>query len=193
MRQVRKRRLLPMLAAALAVLLGALCVHAAQFAQAMQARRVDQQALRGRLHAAGAKVEEAQSFIRDAQPALAALAAQGVIGLPPRLRLLASLQALATRPGLLALEWELGPALPREIPAGAPTPAFKVLASSLALRLSLAAPEALPPLLASLREAAGGLSVLRSCQIDRREDGQVDARCELAWLSVQLPGVGDAT
>ncbi len=193
MRQDIRRRLVPTLAAATALLLCALCVHAVQFAQAMQARRVDQLALRGRLHAAGATLDEAQSFIRNAQPALAALAAQGVIGLPPRLRLLASLQALAMWPGLLALEWELGPAVPREIPAGAPKPAFEVLASSLALRLSLAAPEALPPLLASLREAAGGLSVVRSCQLDRRDDGQVDARCELVWLSVPLPGAGGAT
>ena len=180
------------LATALAVLLAALCVHALQFAQAMQARRAEQESLRVRLREAGAKVDEAQSYARNAQPALQALAAQAVLGMPPRLRLLASLRALAARPGLIALEWDRGPALPREIPAGEPSPAFEVLASTLALRLSLAAPDELPPLLASVRGAAGGLSVLRSCQLDRREDGQVDARCELVWLSVSLPGAGGA-
>ena len=180
------------LATALAVLLAALCVHALQFAQTMQARRAEQESLRVRLREAGAKVDEAQSYARNTQPALQALAAQSVLGMPPRLRLLASLRALAARPGLIALEWELGPALPREIPAGEPSPAFEVLASTLALRLSLAAPDELPPLLASVRGAAAGLSVLRSCQLDRREDGQVDARCELVWLSVSLPGVGGA-
>lgn len=180
------------LAAALAVLLGALCVHALQFEQAMQARRAAQHSLRERLHDAGLKVDEAATFARDTQPVLQALARDGVIGAPPRLRLLASLQALATRPGLLALAWELGPALPRERAAGAPAPAFEVLASALALRLSLPAPEDLPPLLDALRRAAGGASVLRGCQLDRREDGQVDARCELLWLSVSPPRAGNA-
>jgi len=190
-----RARRLPVLAAlsgAGAALLVLLCAQALHFHHGMAAGLAVQLAARERLAGALREVEAAARFARDEQPRLFALAASGVIGQPPRLRLLSALQALETRPDVLALDWELGPPRLREAQPDAAAPAFEVHATTLTLRLSLPTPATLPPLLMSLQRATGGASALRGCRLERRLDGKLDAQCELDWLSVTPPAAGGA-
>lgn len=182
---------LPVLWAAGAALLMGLFTQALHFQHRLDARLQAQLAARERLADALQEVEAAARFAHDDQPRLLALATSGVIGPPPRLRLLSALQALKPHPDVLALDWELGPPRLREPPPGAPAPDFEVHASTLTLRLSLPALASLPPLLTSLQVATGGASALRGCRLERRLDGKLDAQCELDWLSVTPPVAGE--
>ena len=175
----------------MAALVG-LALQASGFERAMRERLAAQAAAAGALDTALREHALAARFVAEDQPRLLALRDQGVLGAPPRLRLLGVLRQLQSAPGLGVLSWEL--AVPRAMAPqpGATAPAFDVTVSTLALRATLAAPTRLSPLLAQLRHAAGGLSRTTACVLDPRVDGQVDARCEIDWLSVPLPANGAA-
>ncbi len=121
-------------------------------------------------------------------PAVAALARQGLLGLPARLSWIEALKAAGPAFALRDWQWSFGPQAAATVSDLMPVAGFAVVAAPVSLRFGAPDLTRVGDLLRWLERHAGGVFTVRAChlqRLDMKAPGNIEARCESQWLTVQ--------
>ena len=133
------------------------------------------------------RVRGEEAEIKQKSAVLSALQQRGVIGEEQRLEWVELLKAISERRRLLELRYEIAPQRALEALPGS---AINFYASAMKMQQKLLHEEDLTRLLDDLRQQAGPLIVVRSCQLSRlaRTSGdviaQLQADCLIDWITL---------